>query len=362
MLNLDLLRDHLGAFSSSDSEVEDYVRQVDEALVQITEVIRDFRGTIAKGSDQSSEILDLSVVVAEALRVVRYSHPLIRIEADIAIGLMVRVRHHRLLQVLLNLLFNAIDAVKTGGLEMKGAQVFVSARVEGDTVLVDVQDSGIGVMASMREEIFAPFQTSKMGSGGTGLGLAIARSLAQSDDGTLVCLEGAERGALFRLTLPKVMPSPRIQECTAPSVEPVRKVPLQVQRVLVIDDQSKIRETVSRMVHPRQVLVADSGPEALRLCASHRIDLVICDVWMPGMTGLEVYEHLRTQNPGLLERFLFMTGGVLAQDLEEFMERNGVPYLLKPFRKHELLDVINEQLAPLQPQSQDLPNSGNSLV
>jgi len=362
MLNLDLLQDHLGAVSSSDSEVEDYVRQVDEALVQITEVIRDFRGTIAKGSDQSSEILDLSVVVAEALRVVRYSHPLIRIEADIAIGLMVRVRHHRLLQVLLNLLFNAVDAVQRSEIAVEGDQIWLVTRLEGDTVCVDVQDTGGGVAASMREEIFAPFYSSKAGSGGMGLGLAIARSLAQSEEGTLLCLDGGGKGALFRLTLPVVISAQKAQQVLSRSAGVVRNVPLEVQRILVIDDQSNIRKSVSRMLSPRQVVLADSGQEALRLCANHQIDFVICDVWMPGMTGLEVYESLRIQNPDLLDRFLFITGGVLAQDLEEFMERNTAPYLLKPFRKQELLDCIDRYMALEQPQSQDLPNSGSSLV
>lgn len=223
-------------------------------------------------------------------------------------------------QVCLNLYLNARDAMKPlGGGRL---EVFLGSNEEG--VEISVSDTGTGIPEEFKSRVFQPFQTTK-GDQGTGLGLSVSHSVISSMGGRMSFESGEGKGTAFRIEFPAVIPGPQESPSEACG-----------NCVLVVDDQDSAREVVRRMVESMgcPALVAKGGLEALQVLSEKKeIGLVISDVNMPGMGGLELLRRVRSGFPGT--KVLLMTGSV-AVDLSrtEGPPLQGV--LRKPFSLEEI--------------------------
>jgi CheY-like chemotaxis protein len=209
---------------------------------------------------------------------------------------------------------------------------------------VEIKDDGPGIPADLAGRVFEPFFTTKDVGKGTGLGLSIALGIAEAHRGSLVLVPSGS-GACFRLTLPTAKDRPRVvQEAT---MSPVVSTGNSGRRALVADDEAQVRELLRRLLARRgfSVDLADDGEAASALLDMHQYDLALCDVRMPKVGGVQVYEHVRTRHPELLNAFAFISGDTLGMDVRRFVEPMQVPMLSKPFSAADL-DTLLRRLEP----------------
>lgn len=258
----------------------------------------------------------------------------------------VDVNQEEIQQVLLNLILNAEQAIHqvrdSGRLTIRTA-----ATPEG--LVVEVQDDGPGVPSATGARIFEPFFSTKDVGKGTGLGLSIALGIAQAHGGTLT-LVPSSAGACFRLTLPAgaktVAPTePEATESSAWSAVSGR-------RALVADDEVPLRKLLQRLLTRRgfAVDVAQDGRQAANLIEQNRYDIVVCDVQMPKMGGIALYESVQRRQPGLAANFVMVSGDILNGELEVFIKRARVPLLAKPFGAKALDDALEQLMTGRVPQ------------
>lgn len=246
----------------------------------------------------------------------------------------------RLTQVVVALLVNAAQAMPAGRAQDNRISVRTS---DGEgTVVLDIEDTGSGIAASVLPRVFDPFFTTKAVGSGAGLGLSICHGIVTSLGGqiTVESIEG--HGTHVRVVLPACAERPgEPSEPAAPSAAG------EVRSVLVVDDDQSVAQALRRMLERNsicgEVTLVASGAEALsRLRGGRRYDVILCDVMMPEQSGLELYDQIRALDERQARRLLFMTGGAFATELQRRLEELGRPCLSKPLQLEELRRVLAE--------------------
>ena len=257
---------------------------------------------------------------------------------------------HRLGQVLVNLVGNALKFTSQGYVHVR-SQVLAQTD-DALTLQVAVADSGIGIAADKHEVIFEFFTQAspdiQRQYGGSGLGLSLCRALVQHMGGTLTVASQPGVGSTFtvELTLPKAVPTLRPAPLATP---PTQGNSLAGLRVLLVDD-NEINRSVARfqLVHWGTVLhEASSGPTALAMLAAQPFDVVLLDIQMPGMNGLEVLAELR-RHPDpqrAATPAIAFTANAFRADTERYLAAGFASYLAKPFAEQDLY----QQLVPYCP-------------
>jgi signal transduction histidine kinase/CheY-like chemotaxis protein len=233
-------------------------------------------------------------------------------------------------ELLINLLFNAIDAMPTGG------RILITTGFADGFAEIAVQDEGIGMSEELQASLFQPFTTTK-GARGSGLGLSVCRSIAQRHGGTLSVRSAPGCGSTFVLRLPPApdhMLEPAMSgeraAAQAARLEPaIRPAGAAIgRRVLLVDDQEEVRGSVGDMLRAlgHSVTMASDGNAALELATQQAPDVVFTDFGMPGMNGVELGSHLLTVAPGV--PVVLISGWGLDHDVR--LSENVVQVLQKP--------------------------------
>jgi PAS domain S-box-containing protein len=191
-------------------------------------------------------------------------------------------------EVFVNLIVNAVDAMPYGG------RLTISCQRKDDRLLLRFTDTGTGMTEDVREKIFEPFYTTK-GAQGTGLGLAVSYGIVERHEGSISVESEVARGTTFEIDLPVAEPTHARAEALPEEAETPSL------SVLVIDDESFVRETLADMLEAltHKVATASSGREALELLTDDRFDLVFTDLSMPEMDGWEVAREIRRRWPDM---------------------------------------------------------------
>lgn len=235
----------------------------------------------------------------------------------------------KLVQVILNVLINAAHSIEIGAVDRN--TITVRTRLDAhDRPTLEIEDTGCGIAQENLSRVFDPFFTTKPVGVGTGLGLSIAQRIVRDLDGEIHLESVHGRGTRVLLTLPAAPPSaamlPVLESVPPFSTDRVRA------RVLVIDDEPAILRAFRRLLSAHEVVAASSGAEALsKLADGRRFDAIFCDVMMPEMSGVEVYQRIREYHPGQEHQLVFMTGGAFAELAAHFIESVANPKLKKPF-------------------------------
>jgi PAS domain S-box-containing protein len=237
-------------------------------------------------------------------------------------------------QVILNLLLNAAHAIAPGNLERNQVRLSTGSDAQGRAVL-EVADSGPGIPAELQQRIFEPFFTTKDVGIGAGLGLSICHGVVRSFGGEISVTSKPGEGAAFRVVLPAF----------TPDLGPARSPAMLRGRILVVDDEEIVRGVLARILAGHEIHCTGSAQEALELIRHQRFDLILSDLVMPSMTGMEFYEILLARQPELAQRVVFLSGGALTPKVAEFL--HVVPNLIidKPFEARYLQDKLQELLA-----------------
>ncbi len=268
----------------------------------------------------------------------------------------------RFRQILTNLIGNAIKFTENGG------QVMIGAEALAEALVLVVTDTGVGIPDPYREKIFQEFyqvdQTLVRRQGGTGLGLAIARRLARLMGGDITVESVVSRGSRFSLTLPRAARA-RAEHPTREGLAPSRGVPAvgppepqaiassqpeaRARRatVLVVEDNEDnlftLRQILAR--RPLEIVAATNGRQAIERCRRQPApDLVIMDVQMPGMTGLQATGAIRALPGGPDIPIVALTAQAMKGDRERILAAGCDDYLAKPVQPNELISVVDRLL------------------
>jgi signal transduction histidine kinase/CheY-like chemotaxis protein len=249
--------------------------------------------------------------------------------------------------VILNLAVNARDAMPDGGrLTITTANVPAQDKGKpaelppGDYVSVSVSDTGTGMTEEVLRKAFEPFFTTKPVGSGTGLGLSQVYGIVKQTGGTVVIDTGLGKGTSVRVYLPRTTAVPAIHPADEMKNTPLRR---HEATILVVDDDKDVRHLAVSCLETLgyQVVAADGGHAAVEIAASEaRIDLVLIDIAMPEITGVEAMEAILAKRPGV--PFLYMTGYVGPTRLDPSEHR----VLKKPFTIGELAAKLEETLFP----------------
>jgi len=257
---------------------------------------------------------------------------------------------NQLRQVLMNLSVNARDAMPRGGkLTIETASVEFDAACAaneqrpGRYVTLIVSDTGHGMDEATKRQIFEPFFTTKEHGKGTGLGLSIVYGIVSQSGGWIAVDSAEEKGTTFRIHFPRVE-----QPAGAGEEPPDSAAPGGTETILLVEDETEVRRfaALSLRTFGYRVIEASSGEEALRLCRDHTepIDLLLTDVVMPGMTGVELSKQLHSLNPGV--KVVFVSGYADRTILRHGVLDAGVSLLQKPYTPTVLAAEVRKALDP----------------
>jgi CheY-like chemotaxis protein len=252
---------------------------------------------------------------------------------------------HQLQQVVLNLLVNAEQAIQQGS--GRGRITVRTRRVSAMRMALEVSDDGPGIPPEIASRIFDPFFTTKPVGVGTGLGLSIVYGIVQEHGGEVTVETRPGHGTRFVIELP-MLPAERGAETAVetPARGPRAPAAARARKILVIEDEPTVAQLVVDVLreegHQAEAML-DSAKALERILRQH-YDLVICDLRMPRLDGRDLYLSLVRQGSSVQHRIIFITGDTLTPDTLEFLEKNSLRYLAKPFLVEELKQAVDQEL------------------
>jgi two-component system, cell cycle sensor histidine kinase and response regulator CckA len=344
----DLLLETLGPAAPEREDVEE-IRKAARRAADLTRQLLAF----SRQQVLAPQVLGLNVLVANLEKLLRrLIGEDIELRTALGAGLgAVKADPGQLEQVIVNLAVNARDAMPDGGrltIETGNAELDETYSAEhfptqpGSYVLLAVTDTGTGMDAETKSHIFEPFFTTKGLGKGTGLGLATVYGIVKQSGGYVWVYSEPGQGTSFKIYLPRVVDAP----VPAP---PAQDAPVSLrgsETILLVEDDEMVRTLTRRLLEANghTVLLASRGDAALELARSYeaRIDLLITDVVMPGMSGRDLADQVQTLLPGI--KVLYLSGYTDDAIVRHGVLEPGVAFLQKPFTADTLARKVREVL------------------
>ncbi|MEE8353621.1 MAG: ATP-binding protein [Dehalococcoidales bacterium] len=305
--------------------------------------------TFARRGRKSKEFTDISDILTNTLAIRSYEMRNNNVEVvttllDNLPRTMVNVG--QLQQVFLNIIVNAEQAIATATGRGANGRGVISVRTEtvDGRIRVSIADDGPGITEDVMDKLFDPFFTTKTETGGTGLGLSISFGIIKEHGGRIYARSVPGNGATFVIELPIVEAG---WEADEPSVIPeAEPATVASARILVVDDEPHICRALDRLLtrEGHRVDTAGSARTALRKLTRAEYDLILLDLRMPEMTGIEFYERLKKVAPALRQRTICVTGDVISARNRAFLSDSGIPCVAKPFGVDELMSQVKQIL------------------
>jgi signal transduction histidine kinase/ActR/RegA family two-component response regulator len=367
--------------NNSDGQ-SDEVRQIFQEAERASTILRQLLMSARESRPERRKIL-LNQIVSRTMELQKFNLAAeqITVELDLDAALpAVMGDSGQLQQVLMNLIGNARQAIEQRG---KGGTIRLTTRRAAESVQLEIIDDGPGIPPAIASRIFDPFFTTKPAGIGTGLGLGIVLGIVREHGGQVKVGAPPGGGASFVLEFPALAAvataeqvphshsavalatgsgfpdrdmvlsrrSPALAPVGASTVADVNLAPWTGARVLVVEDEPTVARLISDVLEDEGLHVDAllDGREALERVAEEDYDLVICDMKMPELDGEHFYKTLAASGNPLSRRFLFVTGDVVATHTHEFLERNQLPHVAKPFRVEELTERVRRVLTMVRP-------------
>lgn len=356
-----ILREHDAAELGED--LDELVDDCLEGVRRVTGLVRQMQTFSRQDGEETPALTDVNEVIEQTLA-------LLRVQAGGTVGCDVQLstdiplcmaRQGRLVQVMTNVIDNARQAaIANDNVRPPKISVHTTNQpppLEGVRITVD--DTGKGIPEKLRDKVLDPFFTTKPVGEGTGLGLSIVREIVEQHWGDLTLTDGPLGGARIQIDLPVgVIPTEDLDNDETSDSDLTTAC-----RLLVIDDESSVLRALRRLLAPHTVICA-SGTEALQVLEDDRdFDAIICDVMMPDVDGVTIFEQLEAHHPDLANRVIFHTGGAVSVRGSTLLARIQNPVLEKPATRHEfmraIISVVNETTANERSKSQTHINVPN---
>jgi two-component system cell cycle sensor histidine kinase/response regulator CckA len=344
----------------AERSVDDKTRQGLEVILAESEraarIVRNLL-TFARKRQTTRAMVDLNQVVRETLALRAYEQKVsnVQVVEALASGLPeVFADGHQIKQVLLNLVINAEQACI--GANGRGTIVVrTSHDADRGSAVLEVNDDGPGIAVEKQGRVFDPFFTTKEVGQGTGLGLTVAYAIVQEHSGRIWLESSSAKatedrsrptGTSFFVELPVSG-----QHLNAPAAraaqQPISLEAFKGLRVLVVEDEPALAVAVSEALEDAGFTVdrAGDGEEGLTRLTEANYDLIVCDLKMPRIDGMQFYRAMAAATPALARRVIFVTGDVAGTDAERFLEETACRWLSKPFRLGDLLRAARDTLS-----------------
>jgi signal transduction histidine kinase/ActR/RegA family two-component response regulator len=238
-------------------------------------------------------------------------------------------------EVLVNMVYNAVDAMPSGG------EIRVTVQETRDRVMILIKDTGTGMTPDVKKRLFDPFFTTK-GKAGTGMGLAVSFGIIRRHEGSIDVESEQGRGTTFKISLPKVPPvtsrhhgNPTIA-LTEPHGDKVR--------VMVVDDEEYVRDVLKEALEAEgcEVISAQSGEIALAMFDEHqeKIDAIFTDIGMPDMSGWELVNEIRARNKTVPLAIISGWADAISIETRNSVKANWV--IAKPFDINKICEIVRE--------------------
>ena len=239
-------------------------------------------------------------------------------------------------QVFVNLLVNAAQALPEGDSDTNEIHIKTSTDANGRAV-VEVRDTGSGIPAHLLGRIFDPFFTTKAIDVGTGLGLFVSHNIVTNLGGEITVASQEGRGTIFRVVIPAAATVE--PEAVATPVPAARAVG--AAAVLVVDDEPSIGAVLRRILRGHEVTVVSDARMALELLGSgQRFDVILSDLMMPVVSGMEFYDELMRRFPDAADRVVFVSGGAFTPGATAFLDRVTNERIQKPFTAKVVRELV----------------------
>jgi PAS domain S-box-containing protein len=315
------------------------VKEIRAGIDRIAAIVRDLR-SFGRTDDGPLGPMNLASAIEAAERLVQHEvRPRGTLVKEFGELPLVVGSPRRIEQVFVNLFLNAAHALG----DRADGRIVVRAQITDDRVAVSVEDDGCGIRGEYLDSIFEPFFTTRANAGGTGLGLSICRDIVVRAGGDLVVASTVDQGTTMTVTLLRAVGDRAdLRPSAPPSVPPPTVAGAGKRRVLIVDDETAIVRLLSESLEATASVVGETVPgRALDLILGEPgFDVIVCDVMMPGMSGVDLHERVARARPELASRFVFMCGGTYTARARDHLERVANPRLDKPFRISQLVAAI----------------------
>ena len=309
-------------------ELSDAALEARQGAERIARVVRDLKTVARPDVQEVLEAVSVCAVLDSALKVasneLKHRAEVAREYADMPVVL---AEESRLAQIFLNLLLNAAQALPEGKAGENRVHVSVAC-ADAASVCIRITDTGCGIAPEHLSRVTEPFFTTKPVGVGTGLGLSVCKSLIEAMAGSLAIESDLGRGTSVCVTLPCAPAASAVVRKAREEPRPELDASL---RILVVDDDPLVRRALARVLRAHSVTSVGSGREAVELVGSGQpFDVILCDVMMPELTGVDVYERIFAIDERAARSIVFLTGGAFAQATAERLERLPNARLEKP--------------------------------
>jgi two-component system NtrC family sensor kinase len=329
--------------AGSDDAVSEDLRRIVESARRCQRIVHNLL-SFARQRPPEKKFHDLNDCVREVLDLKSYHLRAANIDVETELDSSLpktRFDYHQLEQVVLNLVTNAEQAIRS---EERAGRITLRTWVEDGGICLEVADDGPGIPEPIGSRIFDPFFTTKEVGSGTGLGLSVSYGIVDEHGGRIE-LRPSETGACFQVTLPHVV-EPVARPRPAGEAAPTRGELFRGRRILVAEDEPDICHLLTRLLERdgAEVTVAQDGEEAWQNLAQAEYDLIVADLLMPNLDGKALYERVAAERPDLLRRFVFSTGDLARQETLQFLERLPNRILAKPLDVETVRRVLHQAL------------------
>ncbi|TAK31769.1 MAG: PAS domain S-box protein [Myxococcaceae bacterium] len=337
--NLERLAEGLASPSPDLAALQDNVRGALDGVRRVQKIVRDL-GSFAREARDDTTATDVDAAVESALLLAESELRFrARVTRDFAARSRVRANEGRLVQVLLNLVVNAAHAIPEG--DAAAHEVKVTTRDAPGEVRITVSDTGEGIAREHLPRLFDPFFTTKAPGSGSGLGLSVCQSIVSSFGGRIEVDSTRGVGSAFTVVLPAVAATAPPPSAPAPSTPPRERS--NRPRLLLVDDERNVRNVLQALLKGRYDVtpVASVAEARERITESADWEIILCDLMMPEVTGMDLYDWVEQEHRALASRMVFMTGGAFTARARELLDRLPDRWIEKPFDFEQLLSLLD---------------------
>jgi PAS domain S-box-containing protein len=327
------------------NEVMQSLRETRESGERVRQIVKDLRIFSRSEDVERRGPVDVQRVLDSSLRMawneIRHRARLVK---DFEPVPPVLANDARLGQVFLNLIVNAAQAIPEGRADKN--EVRVVTRMVGRKVVIEVRDTGSGMPPEVLQRLFTPFFTTKPVGVGTGIGLSICHRIISGLGGEIGVESEVGKGTTFRIKLSST--TEEADEVTGPAMA---SRPLRRGKILVVDDEVMVASAIERTLRrEHDVTGVASGNLALeQIAAGNTFDVILCDLMMPQMTGMELHGRLVELAPEQARRIIFLSGGAFTSAARSFLDNVPNQRIEKPFDAAQLRAIVNERLLTIGP-------------